>query len=106
MRLHRPAGWVLLALVAGLVWSALSLQAAQAHAVLVRSLPEADAELAQPPARIELWFSEPLEAGFSTARLLTSSGQDAPGGAVMIDPASRNRIAGADPRRDCYAIAY
>ncbi len=26
--------------------------------------------------------------------------------AVMIDPASQNRIAGADPRRDCYAIAY
>jgi gamma-glutamyltranspeptidase/glutathione hydrolase len=26
--------------------------------------------------------------------------------AVVIDPASGNRIAGADPRRDCYAIAY
>jgi gamma-glutamyltranspeptidase/glutathione hydrolase len=26
--------------------------------------------------------------------------------AVMIDPDSKNRIAGADPRRDCYAIAY
>jgi len=26
--------------------------------------------------------------------------------AVMIDPASGNRIAGADPRRDCYAMAY
>jgi gamma-glutamyltranspeptidase/glutathione hydrolase len=25
---------------------------------------------------------------------------------VMIDPGSGNRIAGADPRRDCYAIAY
>jgi hypothetical protein len=24
----------------------------------------------------------------------------------MIDPQSGNRIAGADPRRDCYAIAY
>jgi gamma-glutamyltranspeptidase/glutathione hydrolase len=26
--------------------------------------------------------------------------------AVLIDPASSNRIAGADPRRDCYAMAY
>jgi gamma-glutamyltranspeptidase/glutathione hydrolase len=26
--------------------------------------------------------------------------------AVLIDPATGNRIAGADPRRDCYAIAY
>jgi gamma-glutamyltranspeptidase/glutathione hydrolase len=25
---------------------------------------------------------------------------------VMIDPASGNRFAGADPRRDCYAMAY
>jgi len=25
---------------------------------------------------------------------------------VMIDPATHNRFAGADPRRDCYAIAY
>jgi gamma-glutamyltranspeptidase/glutathione hydrolase len=26
--------------------------------------------------------------------------------AVMIDPATQNRIAGADPRRECYAMAY
>jgi gamma-glutamyltranspeptidase / glutathione hydrolase len=26
--------------------------------------------------------------------------------AVLIDPSSGNRVAGADPRRDCYAIAY
>ncbi len=26
--------------------------------------------------------------------------------AVLIDPSSGNRIAGADPRRDCYALAY
>ena len=26
--------------------------------------------------------------------------------AVLIDPATGNRIAGADRRRDCYAIAY
>ncbi|HUQ85997.1 MAG TPA: gamma-glutamyltransferase family protein [Vicinamibacterales bacterium] len=26
--------------------------------------------------------------------------------AVLIDPATGNRFAGADPRRDCYAIAY
>ena len=26
--------------------------------------------------------------------------------AVLLDPGTGNRIAGADPRRDCYAIAY
>ena len=25
---------------------------------------------------------------------------------VLLDPATQNRLAGADPRRDCYAIAY
>ncbi len=25
---------------------------------------------------------------------------------VMIDPETGSRIAGADPRRDCYALAY
>jgi len=25
---------------------------------------------------------------------------------VMIDPATGNRFAAADPRRDCYAVAY
>jgi gamma-glutamyltranspeptidase/glutathione hydrolase len=28
------------------------------------------------------------------------------GTAVLIDPATSTRIAGADPRRDCYALAY
>jgi len=26
--------------------------------------------------------------------------------AVIVDPATGTRIAGADPRRDCYAMAY
>jgi hypothetical protein len=27
-------------------------------------------------------------------------------GAVLIDPTTGTRLAGADPRRDCYAFAY
>ena len=26
--------------------------------------------------------------------------------AVLIDPATGNRLAAGDPRRDCYALAY
>jgi copper transport protein len=58
-----------------------------AHAVLVRSLPAANAELAQSPTQIDLWLSEPLEAGFSQARLLASDGREVSAGAVIIDPA-------------------
>ena len=58
-----------------------------AHALLVSSIPAANAELSQPPAAIDMWFSEPLEAGFSSARLLDSQGQGITTGAVRLDPA-------------------
>jgi copper transport protein len=43
--------------------------AVQAHANLVRSDPEAGAVLAQVPKMVTLEFSEPLDAGFSKAKL-------------------------------------
>jgi methionine-rich copper-binding protein CopC len=79
--------WLLLALI--LLWLlVIGPAVARAHAILLRSIPEANAELAQPPATIEMWFSEPLEAGFSKARLLDSQGQEIPTGAVSLDPAN------------------
>ena len=39
-------------------------------------------------------------------RRLPAFGMSGCATAVLIDPATRNRIAGADPRRDCYAMAY
>ena len=52
----------------------------------------------------------------STANLLKARGHDVSrlrqfgmsgcATAVMIDPATGSRFAAADPRRDCYAIAY
>jgi copper transport protein len=79
------AAWLLLAFV--FLWLlAIGPRVVKAHAILLRSTPEANAELAQPPPTIEMWFSEPLEAGFSTARLLDSQGQEVPTGAVSLDP--------------------
>ncbi len=37
-----------------------------AHARLTRSLPMSNAVLAQPPAEVRCWFSEPIEVRFST----------------------------------------
>lgn len=59
---------------------------ALAHALLVRSMPESNAELSQPPASIELWFSEPLEADFSSARLFGSTGDEIALGTQTLDP--------------------
>lgn len=66
--------------------------AASAHAILLRSVPETNAELSQPPSTIDMWFSEPLEPGFSAARLLTSSGEEIPTGSVRLDPADSTHM--------------
>jgi methionine-rich copper-binding protein CopC len=56
-----------------------------AHARLARSQPAARAQIAQGPPRVYLWFSEPIEARFSTATV------EGPGGA---------RVDRGDPRVD------
>ena len=50
-------------------------------------------------------FDELKARGHDVSRL-RAFGMSGCATAVMIDPATKNRIAGADPRRDCYAIAY
>jgi gamma-glutamyltranspeptidase/glutathione hydrolase len=50
-------------------------------------------------------FNELKARGHDVSRL-RQFGMSGCATAVLIDPASGNRIAGADPRRDCYAMAY
>jgi gamma-glutamyltranspeptidase/glutathione hydrolase len=50
-------------------------------------------------------FEELRARGHNVSRL-RPFGMSGCATAVMIDPASGNRFAAADPRRDCYAIAY
>lgn len=50
-------------------------------------------------------FRELQSRGHDVSRIRTF-GMSGCATAVLIDPASGHRIAGADPRRDCYAIAY
>ena len=49
---------------------------------------------------------EELKARGHDVRRLRPFGMSGCATAVMIDPASGNRFAAADPRRDCYAMAY
>jgi hypothetical protein len=61
-----------------------------AHAYLVKSIPAQRAVLLRAPAKIQLWFNEPLEARYS--------------GLTIVDPAGKNvnlthvEIGGADPK--------
>jgi gamma-glutamyltranspeptidase/glutathione hydrolase len=50
-------------------------------------------------------YNELKARGHAVSRL-RAFGMSGCATAVMIDPATQNRFAGADPRRDCYAIAY
>ena len=75
-------------LLALLVWGALLLwpPPAQAHANLARSTPAADAVLPQPPARIVLWFTEPIEPGLSEIQVLDAAGGRVDDGNSIVDP--------------------
>ena len=49
-------------------------QVAEAHANIVRSEPAANSTLDTSPDRITIWFTEPMEAGFSEIQVLNSAG--------------------------------
>lgn len=70
---------------------------AEAHAILVRSLPEGGAELASPPAVINLWFSEPLEPAASSFELLASDGSALPVEAIAVDGGDPYHLSGVPP---------
>ncbi|MBK8419469.1 copper resistance protein CopC [Candidatus Villigracilis saccharophilus] len=82
MNLKKISAITLMVLVASLLVTGNAL----AHALLLRSLPVANSELPQPPEKIEMWFSEPLEADFSSARLLSTSGEEIRIDAAELDP--------------------
>src|SRR5690349_5908102 len=67
-------------------------QPALAHAELVQSVPEANALLDQPPAQIELIFTEGLEASFSGIEVLDINSQRMDNGDNRLDPADPTRL--------------
>lgn len=74
------------ALLACLLVLALS-GVAQAHPELLRTEPPANAQLAEPPPRVAVFFSEPLEPAVSALELYDAQGRrvDAGGGGVAPD---------------------
>jgi copper transport protein len=68
-----------------LVLLAFSVQPAQAHGYIVRAIPEDRAVLERPPARLQYWFSEGLEPGFSTITLRDQTGAALAEGSVSPD---------------------
>ena len=79
-----------LALVTGvLAWTWTS---AQAHALLLRSNPAANATLEKAPRFVELVFSEGLEPSFSSANVLNVSGLRLDNNDANVDPGDPTRM--------------
>lgn len=63
-----------------------------AHAVLLRSNPPANAVLVQPPAQVELFFSEALEPKLSSIKVIDSNNQVVDAGDVRVDASDPTRM--------------
>jgi copper transport protein len=75
-----------------IIYCAWVVPSVSAHALLVRSNPAANAVLLQPPIQVEIFFSEPLEAGLSSIRVFDSNNVSVDAGDVRVDPADPTRM--------------
>ena len=62
------------------------------HASLIKSVPARRAQIFKSPAQIQLWFSERLEARFSSLRVINSSGKRVDLGNVEVSIDDPKRI--------------
>lgn len=76
-----------LALLVGVV-VVLGVQVTSAHGYLIRAIPDDRAVLARPPARLQYWFSEPLEPKFSTLTVRDQAGNTLATGGIDADNSS------------------
>jgi methionine-rich copper-binding protein CopC len=82
------------ALVIGVVGGLLLVGTAYAHAAYIRSNPGADAIVATPPARVDIWFAQELfrRKGENTIRVTASDGQEVSVGDTVIDDDDRKHV--------------
>lgn len=98
----------LAALALILVLAFISFSAVSAHANLSRSDPPANSILAEPPDVIRIWYTEPLEPGFSNIRLRDSSGAlvDAPASVVNPTDAFEMSLTPGDLPDGLYTVTW
>jgi copper resistance protein C len=82
------------AIIVGVVGGLLLVGIAYAHAAYVRSSPGADAVIATPPARVDIWFAQELfrRAGENTIHVTASDGTEVSVGDTSIDDDDRKHI--------------
>src|SRR5688572_21805540 len=80
---------LVVSLVALVAVSSVQVDAAYAHAELVRSDPPTDAIVETVPARVTLWFSEEPELRFSSIQVLDRNGRRVDRGDLRPEPADK-----------------
>ena len=61
-------------------------ETASAHANLAEASPKPSEELNEPPQRVIIWFTEPIEPAFSSISVLDPSGSDVTAGETQFEP--------------------
>ena len=89
MKFKRRIFWPLAVI---LIYSAWTVTSVSAHALLVRSNPEANAVLQNAPAQVELFFSETLEPRLSSISVVDSNNVTVDAGDVRVDPSDATRM--------------
>lgn len=87
MRACGRIGLAVLLLIAGIAaaYQLWLTQPVLAHANLVRAEPSPNSVLEQPPDRVIIWFTEPLEPDFSEIQVLDSQGRRVDQGNSVVD---------------------
>jgi|SRR5271156_5580614 len=65
---------------------------ADAHAFLDHARPAVGSSMAEPPAELQLWFTQSLEPAFSTVQVIGPSGERVDQGPSRIDAADPTRL--------------
>lgn len=79
-------------LILVLLYSGWVVSPVSAHAVLLRSNPEANTVLSQAPVQVELFFTEPLEPNLSSIQVFDASGRIVDAGDARVDPTDPTRM--------------
>ena len=69
--------------------TALSVEAAHAHAFLDHAVPAVGSTVVTAPAQVQLFFTQGLEPAFSSATLADANGQPIATGAAVFDPQNK-----------------
>ena len=74
------------------LYSAWAVTTVYAHALLLRSTPQANAVLEKSPVQVELFFSEPLEPNLSSIKVYDSNNVQVDVGDLRVDPSDSTRM--------------